>query len=228
MSITVLYYTANRIAPHFAAAVRAHLRDVSAEGLPVISISHEPIAFGEENIVVGKIRPSTYHVYRQILIGARAATTEFVACAEDDCLYVRAHFDERPTAGGFLYNKNRWWVEPSSRFRWRDRTGMHTCIVSRELLIETLETRFDRIPEPASESEARAAGWGEPGRYEHVLKLPRVGLEYRHGPGPVLTFNHRPSLGGLRKGQETDILERSLAPWGKARDVWKRFVDGTC
>ena len=100
---------------------------------------------------------------------------------------------------------------------------MHTCCVETELLIDTLETRLNSVPKQPNESAYRAAGWGEPGRYEGVLRLPKVNLEYRGTRVPILTFNHRSSLGGRRAMSDTDTYCEELAPWGSARELWRRF-----
>ncbi len=225
--LTIIYYTANLISEYFSRKVREQLKSAAA-GKPIISVSQFPMSFGD-NLFIGKIGASTYNVYRQILAGAIKAETEYVACAEDDCLYTVEHFDQRPpNADTFIYNKSRWWIEQQGWlsqnnlryvFRYRDRTGMHTCIANRELLIRTLERRFAKFPQDPGSREAMT-GWGEPGRYEGKLGLPAVKLEYIRTEAPVVTFNHKPSLGGLRRTNETDIIQEDLAPWGNARDLW--------
>lgn len=223
--LSVIFYTCNRIAPQFADAARAELVKTINWRFPIVSVTHKPIDFGR-NICVGEIGASSYNCYQQILTGAKAATTHYCACAEDDCLYTPSHFAMRPPdQETFLYNLNRWWVEPTT-FRYRKRTGMHTCIVHRELLIETLEARFAHCPRPPDEPTARRWGWGEPGRYEKNLGLPRVKMVYAESAEPVLTFNHRDSLGGRRKWNDTDELRETLPPWGRASDLWARIVDG--
>jgi hypothetical protein len=220
--LTLIYYTANLVPERFAAAVRAHLLEV-APGIPLVSVSHRPIEFGR-NICVGEIGVCTYNVYRQVMLGAMAADTPFVACCEDDSLYTPAHFAFRPPRSDtFYYNQARWWVEPSGRFRFRDRTGMHACIADRKLMVETLTRRFARYPEPIFDKE-RLRAWGEPGRYEKNLNLPRVAREKFYTEGaPVLTFNHPGGLNGQRRRNATDLFADELAPWGSAKDVWSRF-----
>ena len=75
--LTVIYYTANYLNNRFADRVREQL--IRAIGqTPLISVSHKPMDFGE-NICVGDIGRSVYNIYKQVLIGARAAKTKYVA-----------------------------------------------------------------------------------------------------------------------------------------------------
>lgn len=214
---TVLFYTANKLEESFASRVRAILLKAIGD-VPLISISHKPMSFGE-NIVVD-LPVSTHSIYRQILIGAKAAKTKYVACAEDDALYVAEHFSFRPPRDDtFYYNRNRWWLEPSGVFRWRKRTVMSTCIVSRELMIDTLETKFAAFPSCPEKREG-LTGWAEPGRYEWYLKLPKVRMDHFTTVDPLVTFNLAGSLGGRRSTNADDLIQTELPPWGDAKTLW--------
>ena len=217
MNTTVIYYTANRITDFFHINIRRKLLDL-CDGIPIISVSHKPIDLGF-NICVGDIGCSAYNVYKQILIGAKEAKTKYVACCEDDCLYNREHLTFEPEEYAFYYNHSRWMLEGDGRFRYRHRTGMHTCIVQTELMIKTLEIRFNKYPIPLFERNS-LKGWGEPGRYEKNLRLPPVRMESFTTVDPVITFNHKPCLGGLRRTAPTDIIKTELEPWGNAKKLW--------
>ena len=69
--LTIIYYTANRISPHFMANTQKQLL-VAAAGTPIISVSHKRMNLGQ-NICVGRIGRSSYNIYWQILQGVRAA-----------------------------------------------------------------------------------------------------------------------------------------------------------
>ena len=119
--ITILYYTAGVLPDYVAAKVRAHLFSI-VRGLPIISVSQKPLDFGH-NICVGDIGQSYYNCYKQILIGAKAAQTDFVICAEDDTLYTPEHFLHRPASNAFCYNKNMFYLE-DEKFWHKWQTGM--------------------------------------------------------------------------------------------------------
>ena len=220
--ISILYYTCNQISDLFANNVRDHLLNSSQTyngGTPIISISHKPLEFGK-NICVGELEPSPYHIYKQILIGAKAAKTKYVGMAEDDSLYLAEHFEHRPPDDSFSYNVNRWNLNRDSYF-YRERCGMCMCIAPRDLIIRVLEDRFAKYPTILPRAELR--GFGEPGRYEKFLGLPPVNLERFRTKYPTITFNHRPSTGGVRKMLATDKIEKELPYWGNAKDLWERI-----
>lgn len=241
--LTVLYYTANRIAEPFAQAVRAELRATIWDRYPVVAVTQTPIGFGPlvtfeppsvrgAEICVGEIGASIYNCYQQILIAATAADTPFVACAEDDSLYVPEHFAFRPPRDAFAYNQHRWVItrrlsadrrrrEAIYYFRRRHQMAMLVC--SRDLLVETLEERFAKFPEPVSHDEAKRTGWGEPGRYERNLGLTRRTLMAFETALPCVTFNHHASLMGRRQMQTTDRVLTELEPWGNADVLWRRI-----
>jgi hypothetical protein len=225
----IVYYTANRIAESFANAVRSRLLSVAGD-TPVVSVSQKPIDLGL-NLCVGELGCSAWLVYWQVLQGALLAREQFdprwIVCCEDDSLYTREHLRFVPRGeDAFFYNKNRWILEnsgdaPLPHFRWRDRTSMMSCVAGTDLLIDTLRRRFEKYPDPITRTyDPRLRGWGEPGRYEWYLKLPRVGLQAFATADPIVTFNHKQGLGGLRKQNIKDIIETCLPPWGSARDLW--------
>lgn len=232
--LTILYYTANRISEHFAETVRAELLMATAEWntlVPIISISHAPLDFGF-NICVGAQPPSIWQVYRNILTGARAATTPYVACCEDDSLYSPEHFQYRPARDTFAYNRNRWVItrrladNQKSReafYYHRERTQMAQCVAPRQLLIDTLEERFAKYPKPVPHEVAKKTGWGEPGRYERNLGLTKRQLEIFRTTAPNVTFNHGESLMGRRRVNPDDVIKNDLAPWGNATELWNRI-----
>jgi hypothetical protein len=222
-NLTLIYYTANKISDHFANQVRYHLWRVSSrKEIPIISVSHLPTAFGE-NICVGEIGSSSWNIYYQILLGAKAAKTKYVAMAEDDSLYTFEHFSYRPEDDEFAYNTNRWNVNKKQFYHRRNRPGMCECICNRELLIDTLETRIKKYPREEYAHIKKIKHYGEPGRYEEELGLPPVKRKHFQTEIPVLTFNHRPSYGGVRAPLKTDIVKQELPYWGKSIDLWTRI-----
>jgi len=116
---TIIYYTANREHPGFAARVVEDLINASA-GLPIISVSHKPMNLGT-NICVGDQPLSYSNVLRQTLIGLKAAKTNFCIAAEDDCLYPPEYFQFTPATKTHVYRysnvvvhferRNRFWAK---------------------------------------------------------------------------------------------------------------------
>lgn len=242
--LTLLYYTANRLSEHFAASVRESLRSAmgttDAEALVCVLQQERPTlppaGFYAQRCVVeysGHHAPSIWQVYQNILQGARAASTPFIACCEDDTVYAPEHFAHRPALDTFAYDRSRWVITKRRHpetgaaeaiFYWRERHQMAMCIAPRELLIETLEEKFAKYPVPPPSTDvAKKAGWGEPGRYEKNLCLTSRKMEYFDASRPSVTFNHDLSLMGRRQWKETDIIKTELEPWGNADALWSRI-----
>ena len=211
--ITLIFYTSNRIPEFFALNVMKHIQSF---GIPIISVSQKPIAFGK-NICVGEIGCSVYNVYKQILIGVKEAKTKYVACCEDDTLYVKEHFEFEPPDGGIFYNVNRWRINLHGMFYYRNRRIMCSCVSGSEKLIEVLEERFRKYPTCPD----NLWGWGEPGRFERRLQLPRVEVGTFRTKEPIVQFNHLDGLSGSRVVLETDVVTSYLEPWGSASELWR-------
>jgi hypothetical protein len=172
---------------------------------------------------VGPIGRSHLNIYRQILAGARAARTAFVACCEDDALYTPGHFTAyRPAPDAFAYNLNRWglytWTDPPV-FNFKRRRVVNQLIAPRLLLIEALEERFAKFPDA---SAIPVKYWADPGRREAQLGVTvRETVTFR-SPEPNIVFSHPEAFGYLELGRKKRMgLERcdALAPWGKAAEV---------
>lgn len=221
--ITLLYYSACLIEQKFGENIRNHLLSLFPEGAKIISVTHKPVDFGT-NIVVD-LPVSIYSIYRQILIGAKAADTPYIGCCEDDAIYVREHFEFRPPKDTFAYNLNRWIVNKDCFFH-RNRANMCMCIAPRELLIDTLETRFRKFPNHMTPEEMGACGgFGEPGRLELKMGLPKVKMITFNTHDPTLVFNHRPSVGGVRKVTDRDTVRKELTRWGSASSLWTKVYE---
>lgn len=219
--ITILFYTCNTVDEKFAKNIRDELLKFD---IPIVSVSHKRMDFGE-NICIEGLEPCIYNVYRQILVGAKYVKTKFIACCEDDSLYTLEHFQHRPTEDVFIYNNRRWRVYPNM-FLYKHRkeataAGMWNCIAPTELMIWTLEERFNKYPVKGSQ-----IGWGEPGRYERKLGLTPVKAYSFLTDIPNLTFAHRGSLGGVRRVGPSDITKEELPYWGKAKDLWEKMWNG--
>lgn len=225
----LLYYTANVIHDSFAESVRGRLMSLAVEtNALLVSVSQKPIDFGL-NIVIELKGQSAWLCYWQIYQGARGVKQlgiPWICCCEDDSLYTAEHLSwTPPSKDAFWYNRNRWILERAggkAYFRYRpNRISMCSCIVSTDLMVETLKRLFEKFPEPVLERyDPRLRGFGEPGRYEWYLGLPKVGMDYFDTKEPILTFNHKKGLGGLRKAKIKDIMIRNLPPWGDAQPIW--------
>lgn len=197
-SLTILYYTANVIAKGIEYSV---LRSIRKSGYPIVSVSQIPMDLGK-NIVVPKER-SLVNIYRQVLIGAREAKTEYVALCEDDCLYVPEHFRYRPKAP-FGYNLNRWCLhldvnEPV--FSYRKRPVLSQCIAHRETLVKCLEERF-RAEKPLENEMGISDGY------------PYETFETKE---PNMVICHIKNTSGRKYLGKDAPLRQELPPWGSVK-----------
>jgi len=216
-NLTILYYSSNYLKPSVLERIRDEL--VKVTDAPIISVTQKPINFGH-NICVGDIGRSIYNIYRQILIAAMFAQTDFIACAEDDILYNKEHFRYRPQHDEFAYNMNRWSLDSRGFYYYRPWVGMCCCVAPRRLLIEALTQRVALYPDAIPMGVPQPA---EPGKRDEKFGLKKQKLKKFHTKEPVIIFNHRSGLGGKRKILETDWLETAVEPWGEAYDMLKKF-----
>jgi len=146
LSKTVLYYTSNREKPEFEAKVRQTTLE-NCGGIPIISVSQKPIDFGE-NICVGDVGCSYVNAFRQILIGAKAAKTDYLYFAESDFLYPPAYFSFNPT-GKDLYRYNNICIvfkKIYSRY-YRKEFSIGAQVAKREFVVRELEIYLKDQPQ---------------------------------------------------------------------------------
>jgi hypothetical protein len=218
--ITLVYYSACRIPERFAYQIRARLRMLAFYSQsPIVSVTLLPVNLGH-NICIGVQEPSAYHVYQQILIGAMVAKTPFIACCEDDSLYHEEHLSYRPAHDTIAYNVNRLQANQYDYY-YRQRAGMCMCIAPRALLIQALCRRFEKYPHVLP--RFRLVGFGEPGRKDNVIGLANTKMEIFRTKNTTITFNHRESLGGVRRRLPSDEVRYSDPYWGRADSLWQRM-----
>jgi len=142
----ILYYTCNTHDERIELACRQQLLQAKGD-CQLVTVSREPILFGEWNIVVdGDRGPSTMH--RQILAGLERVDADAVFLCESDVLYHPSHFDFEPErADLFYYNTNVW------RVRWKDGHAIWTdnlqqvsgCCAEKDLLLGFYRRRVAQI-----------------------------------------------------------------------------------
>lgn len=210
--LTLLYYTANVIAKGIEYSV---LRSLKRHGYPIVSVSQQPMDLGH-NIVV-PVKRSLQNIYQQVLIGAKAATTEYVALCEDDCMYVAEHFKYRPKAP-FGYNLNRWLLHLDKEiYSYRKRPILSQCIAHRETLIKNLEERskIEDVPERI----------GEMGLCEKKIGMTEYPYETFETPTPNLVICHNKNTSGRKLlGKDAEPC-KEIPVWGKVEywiDKFKR------
>ena len=220
--ITIILLTANKVPKQWAKFHREKLLE-AANGAPIITISREPLGWGQNILQTEPYGIS--NIYFQLLKGAKIATTEYIAVAEDDILYPKEHFEYQPPADAFAYNMNRFnvftWGTPT--YFWKDRIGNSTLVASRKLVIEALEERYKKYPNGTPESIT-----GELGRANIENKLgvtPRKSIWFSTEIS-IVKIDHEFGIDRLarthRKGKGP-LQAYDIPYWGKAEDVVKKF-----
>jgi hypothetical protein len=222
IDLTVIYITANEMPGGWVAFQLDKLFEAIGN-TPIISVSREPMAMGK-NIL--DTEPKSYwNMYMQILNACMIAKTPYIGIAEDDTLYTKAHFTEfRPSLDAVAYDRSRW-----SLFSWdkiycmRQRISNCSLIAAREYLINALQERKEKWPNPPPENLI-----GEVGRAK-VDK--RLGVSIRncvewYSYGPIVQLNHpngtddRQQRLWKRHGQ---MRAYDIPFWGKATDILRKY-----
>lgn len=144
MEITALYYTDNHLDPDIA---RMCQNQLLACRVKIISVSLEPIDFGDTRIVL-PLRRGYLTMFKQILAGLEVCAGDVVFFCEHDILYHPSHFDFSPAScQTFYYNTNVWKVDyVTGHALFCDNTqqtsGLCAC---RELLLEHYRQRVERV-----------------------------------------------------------------------------------
>jgi hypothetical protein len=225
--LSLLYYSCHSLPKHQEIFIRDELAKLAGDSYPIISVTQKPVKFGE-NICVGEIGQSHYNYFKQILIGAKAAKTKYIACCEDDTLYSLEHFSHRPSSDKiFAYNESAWFLEHSKTnrsFFWHkyQRGEGYALIAPTALLIEVIDERFEKYPiEPPRNSQKHY--WQEPGRDDR-LGLKKQPVEYFKTEIPLITLNYFAGLNGKKTSMSNPrVVETKLKHWGKADDLTRKI-----
>lgn len=223
--LTVVYYTANHVPVTWETFILSELL-VSIDDLPLITVSQKPMRYGN-NLCVGDIGRSHLNIYRQMLIGAEEARTEYVAFVEDDILYPPCHFKFRPSGHDVAaYDMFKWalytWMKPPcfNLSAHRLTTGL---IVDRAMFIDAMRERFDKYPD---DDKAPLRYWAEIGRREQELGVTVRKSEEFYPDTPHLVVFHERALGfenlGRRK-RANPIQQESIPYWGSAADILIKY-----
>ena len=216
--ITIIMLTPNLVPKQWAEFHKQKLLEAIGN-TPIITISKEPLDWGMNLL---QTEYSHANIYRQILRGAKIATTPFIAIAEDDTLYPKEHFAFRPQKDGYYYNYNRWqmftWGSPFYFHKPRPANGLMMC--TRELLIKAIESR---LSQDYNLSHFLSLELGSTSR---AIKHDLVAARPFYTAEPVVSFCHDTSLDELsRKHKKVPWPVRAydIPVWGRAELLLTKF-----
>lgn len=212
---TILYYTSNRERPEFEQKIIETLLETSG-GIPIVSVSQKPMDLGK-NICVGDVGHSYLNLYRQVLMGAKKAQSEYVWFAESDFVYPPEYFKFEP-GGEETYLYNNIWILFNRRVKgFRKKNVSHGAQVARrEALIKRLEEGLACMPEWF---DGNPTPW--PSRKHHR----KVGLPPHKlfgGNNPAVSFK---TGDGVNQWTNVDKVEVNDLPyWGNVNNLRKQYV----
>ena len=217
--ITIIMLTPNLVPKKWAKFHKQKLLE-AADGAPIITISREPLGFGL-NLIQEEY--GLANLYKQLLRGAKTATTELIAIADDDTLYPKDHFAFRPEEPGFYYNLNRWHL-----FNWGDafyfykpKPGGGLMIATRKLVIDAMEARMIADPKLKGPYSVK-----ELGSSERMRKYDKHEFKSFYTKVPVVSFYHDQSVDEavrLHKKYAWPVRAYDLPLWGHAKNLRKKF-----
>lgn len=199
MSKGIIYYTDNRLdEPIFSAVQKQLLKS----GLPIVSCSLKPMAFGTN--VVLDLSPGPTTMFEQILAALKASEAESVFFCEHDVLYHPTHFDFTPPKKDvFYYNTNVWrWDWGGNRVITFDNfQSVSGLCVNREKAIENYEKRlkiiyekgYDRLPTRGNPDWARKMGY-EPGKPKRIGGFSDESMGYWRSAYPNIDIRHQKTM----------------------------------
>lgn len=237
--LTVLYYSDNRVAEDIQRVVLNNIRGMKN---PIISVTQKPLDLGK-NICVGEIGTSWLNLYKQLKIAAEAAETEYVAMAEDDCLYTQEHYDWTPPRNDtFYYNENVWFVQWGGNHPelngmysnyWTERRALSQLICSRDILLKDIDLKLqflegdipvETIGEPGYSRLMLARALAKKGRGhslgmtlgEMAEKLDATKADTFRTKLPNLDIKHASNFTGPKRGKNRTY---NLEPWGDFKSL---------
>ncbi len=217
--LTIIMLTPNKVPESWAKFHKKMLLEAAGDS-QIITISAEPLDWGINLI---QTEYGLTNVYKQMLRGAKLATTPYIAIADDDTLYSSEHFQYRPPMDKFAYNFSRWhlftWGDPF--YFYKPRPGNGLLVASRELVINALESRF-QPDKPMS-----IAYMNELGSRKNIIEYDKAGYVAFYTYDPVVSFYHEFSVDPLCKQHRKKawpVRAFDIPKWGKAKELRKHFI----
>jgi len=213
MNKSILYYTGNAKHPEFEKRVQQTLVE-NCQGLPIISVSHKPLDLGK-NICVGEVGHSYLNAFRQILIGAQAAETEWLIFAEDDFIYPPEYFQFNPSDENLYRYDNVWMVYRRGGWFYKTPPISGAQIAKRDYVVQEFTSYLEGQPE-WFDGEHR----GPSTTYRLLLLVDDPNIKTFTGP-PAIVFK---TVGNLsRAGSIGGMLARHIPIWGHVGELRRRY-----
>lgn len=224
----ILFYTDNRLSIKIAHVVQNQLRKISEEkNIPIVSVSLKPMPhFGTKNIYV-PLQRGYLTMFKQILEGLKASTSDIIFFCEHDVLYHPSHFDFTPPDKNiYYYNQNVWFLRSTDGHALHyDVNQLSGLCAYRNILITHFQERVEMVEK---EGFSRVMGF-EPMTHGRIKWKNTFDLGIWKSPSPNIDIRHAGNTTGQRwsKNQfrnqkytvgwtESDI---EIPAWGSTSDL---------
>lgn len=218
MTASIIYCSSNREEEGFEKRIREMLVK-NCGNLPIISVTQKPTKLGTNICVGDDIGVSGFNFFRQLQLGLRVATTDFVISAEADCLYPPDYFQYRPPRLDKCYRNSNLYVMPDLRnfFFKKSEGATHAQIVGREYFLDRLNKLFEDAPQwSGEEKNFPKERWKKEDIFDTV--------EMYETENPVFQIKtHK----GMRYYTESDRIPREAIPyWGEGKPLRNYYIKG--
>ena len=186
--------------------------------LPVISVTQKPIDFGQ-NICVGDVGLSYVNEWRQILLGAREAKTEYLVFCESDFLYPKEYFEFEPKDEGIYRYDNVWIIFDKFGMARRKKSSEGAQICRRDFIIDRLERGLKDMPKWY---DGKEVPWSSNKQKYDMLLMPHKMFS---GIVPCVSFKSGRgvrTVTNVMNGKENRA--NTLPYWGKVTQLKKDYL----
>ncbi|MCR4324230.1 MAG: hypothetical protein NUV69_00905 [Candidatus Curtissbacteria bacterium] len=221
MNKTIIYYTSNHEDPAFEQKIIDCLLENCGD-VPIVSVSQKPMKLGK-NICVGEVGQSYVNEWRQIIIGAKTATTKYLIMAESDFLYSPEYFQFEPKGENIYRCDNIWimWLDNDKKYKRYNFHRKHYSegaqIVRRKYFIDLLEKYLEQFPTWYNKSYKELKS--------HISPYYNEPYTFFHGENPCIsikTKNGITFITGIKRGAEN--ISKNLPYWGNVKDLRSKFL----
>ena len=205
---TIVYITSNGDYDVLEHEVRETIR-AHAAGIPIVSVSHKPLDFGD-NICVGDIGRHRHNIWKQLRLGAERAQSRFLVICEADFLYPPEFFAFTPENDStYYYPREGYILWRRNRSFFRKRLDQLSGIVARKHFLKLLD-------------QIQAEDVHEVGRaFNFVRFMRRATVQEQYEGGPVVTLKTDKQMHS--KSPHLRDRRRRLPIWGRASEVWDKY-----
>ena len=226
----VVYYSDCLPDPTLLQAVQEQLARAT-NGHPIVSVTLEPLEFGDIRVVLARRTRGILSMFLQILAGLELSTADVVFLCEHDVLYHPSHFDFVPEDDTtYYYNENVWKVRADDGqalfYRTKQTSGL--CAY-RDLLVEHYRKRVAKVEQNALDLAARGEPVRRDGYSRHMGFEPGCHSEPRGvdnypaatwmAAHPNVDIRHGQNLTPSRFSRDQFRNQRSCQGWTMADEV---------